>query len=75
MVAADAGLWRLNGMEGLCPGVSDNCLGARKTTADAFELGEAQDHWGTKTGEAGKTRIVEGQGTERLRAPRHAKIS
>jgi hypothetical protein len=68
-------LWGLNGMEGWCPGVSGCCRGARKTTADALELGETQDGRGIKIGEAGKTRIVEEQGTERLRAPRHAKIS
>src|SRR5882672_899083 len=68
-------LWGLNGMEGWCPGVSSCCRGARKTTADALELGETEDDRGIKTGEAGKTRFVEAQGTERLHAPRHAKIS
>src|SRR5271166_3325066 len=62
-------LWGLNGMEGWCAGVSGYCRGARKTTADALELGEAQDGRGTKTREAGKTRFVERQGTERLREP------
>ena len=75
MVAADADLWRLNGIERLFPGVSGYCIGARQTTADAPELREAQDHRGTKTGEEGKARYVERQSTERLRAPRHAKIS
>jgi len=68
-------LWGLNGMEGWCPGVSSSRGGARKTTADALELGETQDGRGVKAGEAGKARFVEGQGTERLRAPRHAKSS
>jgi hypothetical protein len=75
VVAADAGLWRLNGMEGLCPGVSGYGRGARRTTADAVEFSEAQDHWGTKTGEERKASYVERPSTERLRAPRHAKIS
>ncbi len=68
-------LWGLNGMEGWCPGVSGGCRGARKTMADALELGEAQDGRGIKAGEAGKTRFVERQGTERLRAPRYAEMS
>src|SRR5258708_34882692 len=68
-------LWGLNGMEGWCAGVSSCCRGARKTTADALELGEAPDGRGIKTGEAATTRFVEPQGTLRLRAPRHAKIS
>ena len=68
-------LWELNGREEWCPAVSGCCPRARQTTADAVELGEAQDGRGIKSGEAGKTRIVEGQGTERLRAPGHAKPS
>ena len=65
----------LNGMDGRCAGVSGYCCGARKTTADALEFGEAPDGRGIKTGEVATTRFVEAQGTERLRAPRHAKIS
>jgi hypothetical protein len=68
-------LWGLNGMAGWCAGVSSCCQGARKTTADALEFSETQDDRGIKTGEAGKSRFVEAQGTERLRASRHAKIS
>ncbi len=68
-------LWGLNGMEGWCPGVSSCCRGARKTTADAVEFSETQDDREIKTGEAEKSRFVEAQGTERLRALRHAKIS
>ena len=68
-------LWGLNGMEGWCPGVWNCCCGARKTTAGAVEFSETQDDRGIKTGEAGKSRFVEAQGTERLHAPRHAKIS
>jgi hypothetical protein len=68
-------LWGLNGMEGWCPGVSNCCRRARKTTADAVEFRETQDDRGIKTGEAGKSRLVEAPGTEGLRAPRHAKIS
>src|SRR5882672_5979843 len=68
-------LWGLNGMEGWCPGVSSCCRGARKTTAGAVEFSETEDDRRIKTGEAGKNRFVEPQGTLRLHAPRHAKIS
>src|SRR5258708_30136795 len=68
-------LWGLNGMEGRCPGVSSCCRGARKTAADAVEFSETQDDPGIKTGEAGKSRFVEAQGTRRLRAPRHAQMA
>jgi hypothetical protein len=68
-------LWGLNGMEGWCASASSCCRGARKTTAGALEFSETQDDRGIKTGEAGKNRFVEAQGTLRLRAPRHAQIS
>src|SRR5882672_2024936 len=68
-------LWGLNGMEGWCPGVSSCCRGARKTTAGAVEFSETEDDRRIKTGEAGKNRFVEPQGTLRLRAWRHAQMA
>jgi hypothetical protein len=68
-------LWGLNGMEGWCASASSCCRGARKTTAGALEFSETEDDRGIKTGEAGKNRFVEAQGTLRLRAPGHAQMA
>ena len=68
-------LWGLNGMEGWCVSASSCCRGARKTTAGALEFSETEDDRGIRTGEAGKNRFVEAQGTLRLRAPGHAQMA
>src|SRR5712691_12912084 len=65
-------LWGLNGIEGWFRGALGRCDGARKTTRNAVGLSKTEDCRGAKAGEAGKTRLVKRQGTERWSAPRHA---
>jgi len=49
--------------------------GARKTTADALEFSETQDDRGINDWRTGRAVCQKRKGTERLHAPRHAKIS